>query len=151
MLYPTWEVPESVELDMLEDQEDVIIINGSTPLLNTKTLEVQTDNIGRPILVDDLECFAQWIYNIIKTPRGRYIAYSPTYGIQLDDLTDDMDRDVVASEVERRVKELIISDSRAITVRSSSNEIQGDNLFVSFVVDTIYGDLRMNRIRLGGD
>ncbi|MBM7633823.1 DUF2634 domain-containing protein [Geomicrobium sediminis] len=151
MLYPTWEVPESVEFDMLEDQGDGVIALGDTPLIDTKSMKLHVNPLGRPILVSELEAFAQWIYNALKTERGKYLAYSSSFGIELSDLTEEMDRDVIASEVKRRAKELILRDNRAISIREEATEVQGDELFVSFIIETIYGELSMNRIRIGGD
>lgn len=66
-------------------------------------------------LCDGLEAVWQAAYKILQTERYRHIIYTPRYGVELDDLFGQP-APWVYPEIERRVREALLSDDRIETV-----------------------------------
>lgn len=105
----------------------------------TRTYKVINNRIvGR---VDELEAMKQAIHKVLSTERFTYEIYSESYGHDLEDLIGQ-GMDLAKAEVERLVIEALEVDDRILSV-ANFNIIHStsDSLFVSFVVNTIFGDL----------
>lgn len=90
----------------------------------------------------DLEAVAQAIDKILSTERFQYPIYSDNYGIELETLIGQ-DHGLVQAEIERIVKEAMLSDDRVIGITDLmlNKSVQKDSAVLRFNVNTVYGQL----------
>ncbi len=91
-------------------------------------------------VTDGLEAMPQTIYCILNTERSRYLAYSDSYGAELENLLG-MPLSFVIPEIERRITDALIWDSRIESVDSFRFETGRGSVHVTFTVHTVYGDV----------
>lgn len=89
---------------------------------------------------DDLDATKQAIYFILGTERYRFQIYSWDYGVELFDLFGKP-MPFVISEIPRRIREALLTDDRISDVNEFSFEKNGNKLHVSFIVETIHGQI----------
>lgn len=112
----------------------------------TFRLDMQMDMHNEPRVigyVDELDAIRQAIYKILSTERYKYLIYSWNYGIELADLFGKP-VDYVCPELERRISEALLQDSRikAVTDFSFDTSRRGQVL-VKFLVHTGLGELEI--------
>ena len=95
-------------------------------------------------LIDDLKAMEQAVFCILNTERYEYLIYSWDYGSELEDIVG-MDADIVQSEIERRITEALLEDSRIMSVDDFEFEKNKKEVLCTFRVSTIYGDLEMEQ------
>lgn len=95
--------------------------------------------------VDGKEAMKQAIYKILLTERYQYIIYSWNYGIETVDLFGEP-LSYVVPELERRIKEALLQDTRITAVTDFNFEYPAKrSVHVSFVVHTIFGEIAAER------
>lgn len=95
---------------------------------------------------EKLLAMRQVIYKILNTERYKYIIYSWNYGIELMGLLGKPIA-YVCPELERRITEALISDSRIDSVYNFTFElIERNVLYTKFTVRTIFGDVEASKI-----
>ena len=72
------------------------------------------------------------------------MAYTDGYGVELADLFGKP-VSYVLPELERRISDALIFDSRIEAVDSFEFEIDGSSIHVTFIVHTIYGDIPIEK------
>ncbi len=91
----------------------------------------------------DKEALRQAIYKILNTERYQYIIYSWNYGVELQDLIGEP-VSYVCPEIERRVTEALLQDTRILSCSSFSFDTSEHGIVkVSFIVHTIYGEMEI--------
>jgi hypothetical protein len=108
----------------------------------TKTykLDFETGKISG--IVDGKDALKQFIHKAIITARFRFPIYDDQYGCELDDLIgQDIPYELFETEVKRVIKDALIYDDRINDVTNFNIEKTGDKVYISFTVDSIYGDL----------
>ncbi|WP_317101348.1 DUF2634 domain-containing protein, partial [Clostridium neonatale] len=104
----------------------------------TKTYKIKD---GKVIgFCDGKEALEQTIFFILSTERYKYLIYSDNYGSEFENVPN-IDRDILESELKRRINEALIQDDR---IESTDNYIfnyDEDSVLVKFTVFSIYGDL----------
>ncbi len=103
--------------------------------LTSKTINGKTDG---------LEAMKQAVYKILNTERFEYPIYSQNYGIELYDLYGE-DPAWVCPELERRIIEALIQDTRIKEVDTFDFVIDKSRIHVSFIVHTVFGDIEAER------
>lgn len=93
---------------------------------------------------DNIEAVRQAVFKILNTERYQYVIYSWNYGVELSDLFGKP-AVYVKSEVERRIKEALLRDSRITSVDSFEFERQKHSLLVTFTVHSEYGDVESSK------
>ena len=94
---------------------------------------------------DQLQAMEQAVYKIILTERYQYIVYSRNYGIELRDLIGEPISYVIP-EIQRRITEALLWDSRITSVDNFTFEAGRNSVFTTFTVRTIYGDFVAERV-----
>ena len=90
---------------------------------------------------DSLEAVKQSIFKILNTERYAHIIYSWNYGIELMDLYGQPPV-VVCPEIERRVKDALLTDDRITGVDEFEFDISKKGVVsVTFTVHTLFGDI----------
>ncbi len=94
--------------------------------------------------VDGLEAVKQAVYLILNTERYEHIIYSWNYGIELHDLYGEPTSYVIP-ELKRRIYEALTQDDRIFGVDAFSFDVQKKSIFLTFTVNTIFGDFGAER------
>lgn len=109
----------------------------------TKTYKVVNGRIMG--FVDDLEAMRQAVEKILSTERFDNLIYTDSYGTEYSDLVGEQ-MDLVRSEVERVITEALVTDDRIISIDDFTMlTIDKTRLQVSFVVSTIFGEIKAER------
>ena len=113
----------------------------------TKTYKMELYK-GNYILgfVDSQKAMEQAIYKIIRTERYKYIIYSWTYGIELEDLFG-MPVEYCVVELERRISEALLQDNRITAVHTfefDTESERGTVLIKKFIAETIFGKIQID-------
>lgn len=108
----------------------------------TYRLHLAADKIAG--YTDGAEAMKQAIYLIIGTERYRYVIYSWQYGIELEDLFG-MPMSYCIPEVERRITEALSADDRILRVYGFSFVRKRESLAVTFSVETVFGEMTIEK------
>lgn len=95
-------------------------------------------------LIDELDSMEQVVYKILNTERFECPLYTWNYGIELNELIGEPIT-FVLPELERRITEALMQDERITAVDALEFEISGGAVLVSFVVNTIFGDVEATK------
>lgn len=125
-------IPAS-ELDSLEIVEEIE---------TTRTYKFIEDNLSG--YVNKLEALEQAIYKVLSTEKYEYPIYSFSYGIELESLIGK-DPDYVKIELKRRIEECLLEDERIEEVSDFEFNQDGDYLYCSFNVLSIYGEISITK------
>ena len=77
---------------------------------------------------------------ILNVQRFRWQIYTPYSGMDWRNLIGN-DPGYVAAELQRRVREALLTDDRVLEIRDYQYTIEDDMLTASFTVVTVYGDI----------
>lgn len=100
---------------------------------------------GKFQTVTGIEALKIWIWKAIRTERYRYMAYSFDYGSEIDDLIGKAyTKGIMQSEIERYLKEALLISPYIDTIDSISIELSGSSINIEFVVNSVYGEVKMN-------
>lgn len=94
---------------------------------------------------DGLEAMKQAIYLILNIERYEYLIFSWNYGIELADLFGEPIPFVMA-ELERRISEALLQDSRITSVEGFEFDSERNKVFCKFKVYTIYGEIEIEKV-----
>lgn len=89
---------------------------------------------------DELAAVRQAVYLILNTERYAYPIYSFDYGVEFYDLIG-MDSQLAIPEIKRRVSEALLEDDRIVSISDWDFKINKKKVFVTFVVNTVFGNL----------
>ena len=111
----------------------------------TKTYKMDLSGSVIEDYTDELKAMEQAIYKIIRTERYKHIIYSWNYGIELEDLFG-MPISYCMPEIERRVKEALLQDTRILEVVNFEFETPKRGVvYTKFTAITIFGNIDLNR------
>ncbi|QAT40827.1 DUF2634 domain-containing protein [Clostridium sp. JN-9] len=100
---------------------------------------------GKPKIVEGIEAIKVWIWKALKTERYRYLAYSWSYGNELNELVGKgLSIEFIRSEVERYLKEALLMNNYIIDIQNVTVTIDESKLNIEFTVATIYGEANMS-------
>lgn len=94
---------------------------------------------------DGLEAMKQAIYLILNIERYEYLIFSWNYGVELADLFGEPIPFVMA-ELERRISEALLQDSRITSVEDFEFDSERNKVFCKFKVYTIYGEIETEKV-----
>lgn len=110
----------------------------------SKTYKLNLENRTIEGYCDEVDAIKQSINKILNTERYEYLIYSWNYGVELSELCGQ-DISYVYPELKRRIEEALIQDDRVISIDSFYFEQIKSKLNVSFVVNTIYGKVDIDK------
>ncbi|MDY3922757.1 MAG: DUF2634 domain-containing protein [Ezakiella sp.] len=138
-------IPE-VDKDINELLKDKIEIEKVKPSKTYRMDIVRERIIGH---CDGIEALKQAIYKELNTEKGEYVIYGD-YGLKKKDLFGKEKRWAYMILTDR-IRECLIDDDRINDVHSFlyiDDMSRKDNLCLSFVVDSIYGEFEVDRLVL---
>ena len=89
---------------------------------------------------DGYEAVKQAVDIILHTERYLWQIYRPSSGVEDDGLIG-LDSGYVALELRRRITDALMMDNRVTGLSEFHTAVSGDSLSLSFVVNTVYGDI----------
>lgn len=126
---------QEVEVDMMTVEKKTI------PSLTWKINEEQGMVRGT---VDEQEAMMQAVSKILQTERYRYAIYDWNYGVELEELYGK-NVTFVIPELKKRIEEALLADDRVIAVTDFSFQQEKGSVTASFLVHTIFGEMRAER------
>lgn len=114
----------------------------------SKTYKLDLDK-GRIIgIVDGQEAVRQAIRKAIITPRFKCLIYNNQYGSEIKEaiIQKDATREYTQSVIPGFVKDALRPDTRITGVSNFDFEFSGDEVFISFDADTIFGTVRIEEV-----
>lgn len=95
-------------------------------------------------ILEGKEALKMWIYKALRTNRYRHTAYTWEYGAELEELIGKQyNEGLMNSEVERYIKECLLINEYIKDCYSFEITFKCDVLTVSFVCDTVFGELEV--------
>lgn len=129
-------IPKNNLNDGLEFDFEIEESPSYTPRLNQDTYRISG-------FIDGLEAVKQAVYLILYVERYDWLIYSWNYGIELEHLYGKNTSFVIA-ELERTLTEAIMQDNRVNSVSDFKFNVSRNEIYVDFIVDTIYGEFQYN-------
>lgn len=114
----------------------------SDEIEQTQTYKVSDDKIQG--ITDGLTALQQTIEHMLNTERYEYPVYSLDYGFQSDDLIGK-DREYVEAELQRRIRECLLTDDRITGVGNFQFAVDGDEMLCTFDVESVYKTVSMSK------
>lgn len=108
----------------------------------TRTYKIIDNSVSG--YIDELEALEQAINNVLNTEKYTYPIYSFDYGIELENLLGK-DLEYIKIELKRRIEDCLLEDERIISVSDFSFNQDGDSLYCSFNVISIYGEISIDK------
>lgn len=131
-------------MGMIPQTTGIINIQEFTePTSRTYKLNINKETISG--YIDEQEAMIQAIYLILNIERYDYLIYSWNYGIELKDLFGQPTFYVMA-ELERRITEALMVDSRITGVDNFEITREGKKVHARFTVHTIFGDVEAEKV-----
>ena len=131
-------------MGMIPQTTGIINIQEFTePTSRTYKLNIDRETITG--YTDEQEAIIQAIYLILNIERYDYLIYSWNYGIELKDLFGQPTFYVMA-ELERRITEALMVDSRITAVDNFEITREGKKVHAKFTVHTIFGNVEAEKV-----
>lgn len=112
----------------------------------TRTYKMNLQNNTVCGYSDEQEAMEQAIFKVLNTERYENLIYSGNYGVETQDLFGQP-ISYVCPEIERRIKEALLCDSRIQSVENFLfEENRKGELHVSFTVKTIFGEVNSEKV-----
>lgn len=89
---------------------------------------------------DGIQAVRQAAEIILRTDRFRWQIYSPASGTDYSNLIG-LDSGYVSVEIQRRIRDALLMDTRIIDVTDFAFQIKNDELALSFKIITVYGEI----------
>lgn len=120
-------LPEDIDLDDVEVED-----------LPTNTFLVDNESEQVAGMDDGLEAIRQAIEIMLTTERFGYQIYTENFGVELEGLVGE-DADYIKATLPARIRDAFSIDDRILGERNYKFEVTGDEMLVTFDVDTVYG------------
>lgn len=125
---------------MLPDINSINQVEESMPSY-TYNINRNTNRISG--YIDGKDAIIQAVFLILQTERYESMIYNWYYGSELDTLIGQ-NRDYVASELQRIIREALTEDDRINEVSDFIIEFKDDVASIEFVVESNVGDITIN-------
>jgi hypothetical protein len=102
----------------------------------SKTYQIANDKIEG--FIEKITALEQSIYHMLNVEQYEFPIYSLDYGFKVTDLIGK-DQIYVKTELQRRIKEVLLTDSRISSVGNFEFTATGDSMLCTFDVTSIYG------------
>ena len=91
------------------------------------------------------EAIKVWIWFALQTPRYRYYIYTWDYGSEFEDLIGQgYTEEYIEAEAQRMTEDCLLVNENIQSISEFAVSMKNDTLTVSFVANTIYGDIEFN-------
>lgn len=140
---------DTEEIDEDDDEDEGV--NTIAPKFDTDAMNTVLDSVGRIVLGNEEEALRFWIKKCLLTERYKYMAYDTDFGVEAEEIIrSNFDRDIAESELIRAITEALTVDERVLGVENFEFSWSGDEVFATFLVESIYGNIDIE-LTAGGD
>lgn len=127
----------------------MILANTVTPdlILSDEIEQTQTYSMSEDKIqgfADGIAALQQTVGHMLGTEQFEYPIYTLDYGLRTDDLIGK-DREYVEAELQRRIRECLLTDDRITGVNNFSFSVDGDEMLCTFDVENIYKTMSMSK------
>jgi len=135
-------MPLSPEIDIPETETNRTVSPSKTYKLDFENRRVYSEKI------DGKEAIEQFIHKALRTRRLAHPIYSSGYGSELYDLIRDntVTIEYKKSEIQRLITETIIYDDRIEQVSDFNIQIDEENVYINFKVETVEGVIDIEEV-----
>lgn len=119
-------------------------INNASNNFPSKTYGIDFKNKKVVGFIDNIESVKQTIFSILNTERYEHLIFSFDYGVELQNLIGE-DPIYVKADIHRRVEEALLQDDRILSLDNPVITTEGDCLYYTGTVKTIYGDIEIQK------
>ena len=142
------EISSEIDETYNEEMPDTTENENNLPLLKEYAWDFSKDDFilkdKKFVIVEGLEALKIRIYKILRTQKYRYMAYSFSYGNELEDLVGQgYSQDQVLTEVKSLLSNCLVSDY-ITDVSNLSVELDGSTLKTTGSINSIYGEVFIN-------
>lgn len=117
-------------------------INNVNRIYRTYRIDFERKRVGG--MIDGKEAVVQAIWKILSTTRFAHFIYDDQYGQDIFRKINDsgLTPDYIEADMPVMVEEALLYDERITGISDFSYRIiSGDSVHISFIADTIYGEL----------
>ncbi len=102
-------------------------------------------------IVEGLEAIKIWVWLALQVPRYRYYAYTWDYGSEFEDLIGQGYSDgYIESESRRMTEDCLLINPDIQNISDFHVNVEKDTLTISFIVNTVYGDISFQNQTIAG-
>jgi hypothetical protein len=122
-------VPESTIVEILDKE------------IPDLTYNINFENGKISGLISGVEAVTQAVYKILSTERYAHLIYDWYYGVEMEKLIGKS-REYILASIDSTISDALLADDRVKGVNGFTiGEVEKDELPISFIVNTIYGDI----------
>ena len=98
--------------------------------------------------INGTEAVQQSIRKALITPRFKCLIYNHQYGSELEQaiIIDDGTQSYIRAAAEGLVKDALKPDTRITAINDFKIQIVDDELFISFIANTIFGEIEIEEV-----
>lgn len=122
---------------------EINIVNQIADTMPSYTYNINRNTNRISGYIDGKDAIIQAVFLILQTERYESMIYNWYYGSELDTLIGQ-NRDYVASELQRIIREALTEDDRINEVSDFIIEFKDDVASIEFVVESNVGDITIN-------
>lgn len=122
---------------------EINIVNQIGDVMPSYTYNINRNTNRISGYIDGKDAIIQAVFLILQTERYESMIYNWYYGSELDTLIGQ-NRDYVASELQRIIREALTEDDRINEVSDFIIEFKDDVASIEFVVESNVGDITIN-------
>ena len=145
MLYPTFESP------FMFEEEQRTVKDVVAPKFDQEEEKLKVNGVGKAVIGDEKDAYRFWVMKCLLTERYRYSAYSSDFGVEIERIVRaNYPRTVAESEIQRTITEALSVDERTVSVGEFSFKWEGDSLWVTLIVESIF-DAEIYELKKSGE
>lgn len=109
---------------------------------NDKTFYINYNTNRIEGYIDGLEAVEQSIISMLSTERYAYLIHTWQYGAVMEKYIGTP-YDYIIADVGREITETLLTDNRILRVHSFTFDKNQDEIYITFVADTIFGSTKI--------
>lgn len=130
--------PDSLSDEIIDEMEEIEEELDDPSL--TWRLDLEKGRIHG--MLNEEDAVIQFAQKALSTARNRYLIYTDDYGSELDELIgEDVTDAYLDAEIPRMIRDALIYDDRVDEVSEIRYERKDSDLYITMVLETIYGDI----------
>lgn len=128
----------------IEDEAELVELEEEIKQPKEYGVDFETGQLTGEI-VEGKEAIKVWIWFALQTPRYRYYIYTWDYGSEFEDLIGQgYTEEYIEAEAQRMTEDCLLVNENIQSISEFAVSMKNDTLTVSFVANTIYGDIEFN-------
>ncbi len=134
----------------IEDEEDLEELEEENATPKEYGIDFETGQLTGKI-VEGLEAVKMWIWLALKMPRYRHYAYTWDYGTELESLIgQSYTEEYLEAEASHMTEDCLLVNENVTGISDFAIKTEGDTPEISFVAETLYGNIEFNNLAVTG-